>query len=78
MVCIVVKFQTPGYNTFRDMIFFSSLIFGQVHTDRQMDRRKAMHMSPPCIGAGGLNELADSLARHCEFLDPIKVTEMGK
>ena len=44
------KFQTPTYNTFRDMNFFSSLTFGQVQTDRQ----KAMHMSPLCMGTGGL------------------------
>ena len=45
MFYIVVKFQTPKYNTFRDMNFFSS-----------PDGRKAMHMSPPCISTGGLNE----------------------
>ncbi len=50
MFYIVVKFQTPSYNTFWDMNFFSSLIFGQVQTDG----RKAMHMSPQCIRTGGL------------------------
>ena len=36
-----------GYNTFWDMNFFSSLIFGQV----QADGWKAMHMSPQCVWA---------------------------
>ncbi len=41
-------------NGLQDMNFFL-VIFGLV-TDRQTDRRKAMHMSPPCMGTGGLNK----------------------
>ncbi len=35
MFYIVAKFQPPTYYTFRDMIYFSSLIFGLVQTDRK-------------------------------------------
>ena len=52
MVYIMVKFQTPSYHTFRDVNFFSSLIFGHVQTDRQ----KVVHMSPLCIRTGGLKK----------------------
>ena len=47
MFYIVVKFQTPRFNTFWDMNFF-------LVTDGQTDRRKVMHMSPPCMSTGGL------------------------
>ena len=49
---IVVKFQTPSFNTFRNMIFFSSMNFGPVTPYRQ----KVAHMSPPCISTGGLKK----------------------
>ncbi len=39
----MVKFETPTYNTFRDMNY--CLVW---QTDRQTDRQKATHMSPPC------------------------------
>ncbi len=57
--------QTSTYNShihkrfqryeFLSSDFWSSLNFGQV-TDRQTDIQKAMHMSPPCISTGVLNE----------------------
>ncbi len=50
MFYIVAKFWAPTYNTFWDMIFF--LVWFLVKW--QTDRRKAMHMSPPCICTGGL------------------------
>ncbi len=54
MFYIVVKFQAPGYNTFWDMNFFLVWFLVQSHTDR----RKVMHMSPPCMCTGGLKKSA--------------------
>ena len=47
----------PKSNSSRDMNFYL-VNFYLLHyflvTDRQMDRQKAMHKSPPCISTGGL------------------------
>ncbi len=51
------KFETPKSNGLRDINFYL-VIFGPMNyflvTDRQMDRRKAIHKSPPCMSTGGL------------------------
>ncbi len=47
MSYIVVKFQTLSYNTFGDFFLVKSV---------QMDRWKAMHISPPCICTGVFNK----------------------
>ncbi len=52
----LTKFHDSRCNTFRDMNYcpvnFCLVILSQ--TDRQTDRQKAMHMSPPCMSTGGL------------------------
>ncbi len=48
MLYIVVKFQVPTSNTFWDMNYFSLFSVKSRQTDRWTDRRKVMHMSPPC------------------------------
>ncbi len=50
------KFQASNYNTFGDINFLlvKSVQTDRRTTDRQTDRRKAIHMSPPCISTGGL------------------------
>ena len=57
------KFGDPTLNGSIVMNFFSStyylVTFGIVRdrqTDRQMDRRKSMNKSPPCVSTGGLNK----------------------
>ncbi len=66
----VVQFQIPSYNTFRVMNFFPLPVWFLVksrrtdrRTDGQTDRRKVMHMSPPCK----LHRWAQKW-RYCEIL----------
>ena len=51
---ILTKFHDPELNGCWNLIF-GLVTFGPI-TDRRPDRRKALHMSPPCIRPGGLNE----------------------
>ncbi len=63
-------------NTFRDMNFgpmiFGPVNYGQV-TDRQTDRQKVMHMSPPCIRTGGLKNCVS-----CNFMKISRVGRLNK
>ncbi len=51
------KFGPPKSNGSRDINFYL-VMFGPMNyflvTDRQTDRRKATHKSPPCMSTGGL------------------------
>ena len=56
------KFRDPRCHRYRDMNYclvnFGPLTDGQ--TDRQADRWKVTHKSPPCISTGGLKKLQES------------------
>ncbi len=72
----VVKFQTPSYSAFRDMNFFQSDF--SYSPDRQTDRQKVTHMSPPCNMHRWAQKLILSGLISRDFLDSLTIIILSR